>query len=164
MKQAQRETDGGKRRKNYPIRCIECGQREVRPDTIHDQVRKNHDGRVYELTVSDLPVTRCGACGQVFYIDESDDRIAAVLRQHLHLLAPARIRAHLQALNLSQKEAAEGLGVAPETLCRWLSGSVIQSRAMDNLLRVFFASPGVREKLMSRDPTFGETVLASPTR
>jgi len=41
------------------------------------------------------------------------------------------------------------VGVAPETMCRWLSGAMIQSRAMDNLMRVFFALPEARAALVA---------------
>src|SRR5207244_376651 len=44
-----------------------------------------------------------------------------------------------------QKEAAERLGIAEATLSRWLTDTQIQSRALDNWLRAFFAFPNVRE-------------------
>ncbi len=147
MTSDQNNVRSGERGKRYPLRCIECGKKEVRPASVDRQVQRNHDGRLYDLTVRDLPVTRCDACGAIFFTEESDDRITAALREHLGLLTPDQIRANLDALHLSQREAAGRLGVAPETLCRWLSGAIIQSRAMDNLLRVFFACPEVREKL-----------------
>jgi DNA-binding transcriptional regulator YiaG len=111
-------------------------------------------------------VTRCKACGEVYFTEESDERIVAALRDHLALLTPAQIRANLETLGLSQKEAAGRLGIAPETLSRWLCGAVIQSRAMDNLLRAFFACPQVREKLTGAeiDRAFGEKVEMGTSR
>ena len=160
MASNQNSVQSDERRRTYPIRCIECGKKEVRPVTIHQQVQRNHDGRLYDLVIHNLPVTRCNACGNVFYTEESDDRIVAALRDHLGLLTPAQVRANLKELGLSQKDAAERLGIAPETVSRWVCGSVIQSRAMDNLLRMFFASPEVREKLRGaeRNHNLGETV------
>jgi hypothetical protein len=46
-----------------------------------------------------------------------------------------------------EKQAAARLGIAEATLSRWMTGSIIQSRAMDNLLRVYFAFPDVRRAL-----------------
>jgi len=160
MAGSEKSVRSGERRRNYPIRCLECGKKEVRPATLHHQVQRNHDGRLYDLTIDDLPVTKCNACGNVFFTEESDDRIVVALRELLALLTPEQVRANLKELGLSQKEAAERLGVAPETVSRWLCGSVIQSRAMDNLLRMFFASPEVRENLKGaeRNHSFGETV------
>ena len=147
-------------RKKYPIRCIECGKKEVRPAMVHQTVQRNHDGRIYDLDVTNLPVTRCEACGEVYFTLDSDDRIIAVLREQLGLLTPEQIRANLEALQLNQKEAAAALGVAAETLSRWLTGGLIQSRAMDNLLRAFFGSAEVQHGLMNPEGRcrFGEKI------
>jgi transcriptional regulator with XRE-family HTH domain len=63
---------------------------------------------------------------------------------------------------MTQKEAAERLGTAEATLSRWLNETQIQSRAMDNLLRVFFAFPQVRAALngAGQDPELGAEDLA----
>jgi putative zinc finger/helix-turn-helix YgiT family protein len=155
-------TSASERLKKYPIRCIECGKKEVRPTILARDVKKNHDGRVYDLHISDLPATQCSACGEVYFTTESDERIAASLRDHLGLLTPDQIRANLESLKLNQKDTADRLGIAAETLCRWLSGAMIQSRAMDNLLRGFFACPELREKLTGpgRDRAFGVLVTS----
>jgi putative zinc finger/helix-turn-helix YgiT family protein len=160
MTTAQNNANADERRRNYPIRCIECGKKEVRPAVVRRQIKKNHDGRLYDLTIVDLPVTRCDACGEIFFTEESDEGIAAALRTHLALLTPEQIRANLESLAINQKEAAERIGVAAETISRWLSGAMIQSRAMDNLLRAFFACPEVREELnrAGKHRGFGETV------
>jgi hypothetical protein len=42
---------------------------------------------------------------------------------------------------------AEQLGIAKETIARWEAGLMIQSRAMDNLLRLYFESEEVRSRL-----------------
>lgn len=39
------------------------------------------------------------------------------------------------------------LGVAAETVTRWLSGALIQSRAMDDFMRLYFGLPEVRAAL-----------------
>lgn len=151
------------RRTNYPIRCIECGKKEVYPAVVQETWEQNHDGRIYKLTIEDLPVAKCRACGDVSYGLDADDRMVVELRRHLGLLTPERIRANLEALHLTQKAAAEGLGIAAETLSRWLSGGWVQSRAMDNLLRAFFGSAAVRAGLMSgkRRRKFGEKIAGA---
>jgi transcriptional regulator with XRE-family HTH domain len=59
---------------------------------------------------------------------------------------------------------AERLGVAEETISRWETGALIQSRAMDNLLRVYFANADVRAALVGgeQDPSLGATVDGVP--
>ena len=62
---------------------------------------------------------------------------------------------------MKSKELAEKLGVAAETISRWERGGLIQSRAMDNFLRVFFALLEVREVLRGaeQDSRFGTVAV-----
>ena len=163
MRKAQESTPSPGGRKDYPIHCVECGKKEVRPAVVKEEIKKSYDGRIYDLVIDDLPVRRCSACGEVYYSVDSDERILAALRRQLRLLTPEHIRANLRSLSLQQNEAAARLGIAPETLSRWLSGGMVQSRAMDNLLRAFFACPDLRHNLSARGPRrrFGETVTSA---
>ena len=52
--------------------------------------------------------------------------------------------AAIARLRVPPKEVAERLGVPEETLSRWVDEFEIQSRAMDNLMRILFAFPNVR--------------------
>jgi hypothetical protein len=63
---------------------------------------------------------------------------------------------------MEQEAVAERLGIDEETLETWISGTVIQPRAMDKLLRACFASAEVRAALLGpeQDPEFG--VLLAP--
>lgn len=115
--------------------------------TIRYDAEFRHDGRLHHFTVPELKIPVCEACGEKVFTEQVDDQITDALRSHLHLLFPEEIRAGLERLNLTQKEAAERLGIAEATLSRWLTDTQIQSRAMDNLLRVFFAFPKVRTAL-----------------
>jgi DNA-binding transcriptional regulator YiaG len=92
-------------------------------------------------------VLRCEACGELLFDLDADAQISAALRAKLGLLTPKEIRARVTALGLTQKAFAARLGVASETVSRWVSGALIQTRAMDNLMRVFFDIPRVREVL-----------------
>src|SRR5262249_9657094 len=141
----------------FPWRCRRCGQSHVFMASIRYDAEIRHDGRVYTFTVPHLNIPVCLAYGGKIFTEKVDDQINAALRSHLHLLTPEEMRAALQRLNMTQKEAAERLGIAQETLSRWLNETQIQSRAMDNLLRVFFAFPQVRTALNgeAQDPQLG---------
>ena len=91
------------------------------------------------------------------YTEKLGDQINAALRAHLPLLPPAEIRADLQRIGLTQKAIADLLGIAGATLSRWLTETQIQSRALDNLLRVYFACPDERSVLLGQkqDPWLG---------
>jgi transcriptional regulator with XRE-family HTH domain len=79
------------------------------------------------------------------FTEDVDRQINDALRIHLKLLAPKQIREAIDRIGLTQKELALRLGIAEETLSRWLTESQIQSRAMDNLLRAYFAFPQIRQ-------------------
>lgn len=109
-----------------------------------------HDGRVCAFKIPKLEAPVCRACRKMVVTESVDDQVNAALRAHLHLLTPAEMRASLERIGMSQKDAAECLGIAEATLSRWLTKTQIQSRALDNLLRVFFGFPEVRTALCGR--------------
>jgi putative zinc finger/helix-turn-helix YgiT family protein len=134
----------------FPWRCRHCGKSQVFMTTTSYDAEVRHDGRVHSFTIPKLDAPACRACGEKVFTAHVDDQISAALRSHLHLLTPEEMRTALNRLNMSQKEAADRLGIAEATLSRWLNQTQIQTRAMDNLLRLFFAFPEVRSAL---DPT-----------
>jgi putative zinc finger/helix-turn-helix YgiT family protein len=135
------------RSKPYPRRCPECGKADVRPHTMPYDAEVRHDGRLHVFRITNLHVDRCGACGEILFTNATDEQISGALREHLRLLSPEEIRERLEALGMTQKEFAERIGVAPESVSRWLTGRQIQSRAMDNLIRLFFRFDNVRSAL-----------------
>jgi putative zinc finger/helix-turn-helix YgiT family protein len=129
-----------------PLPCADCGKIEVRLAAIAYTAEIKHDGKLYALPIPELHVQKCDACGEVFFDAVTDDQISQALRERLGLLSPQEIRERLNALALRQKEFAEQIRVAPETISRWLSGAQIQSRAMDQLMRMFFEREGRKSK------------------
>jgi putative zinc finger/helix-turn-helix YgiT family protein len=125
-------------RRPYPQPCSECGRESVQPSIIAYDAAVKHDGRLYQFHIPELHVDKCANCGEFFINAASDDEISQALRKHLGLLSPEEIRGQIETLGLTQKEFGERIGVAAETISRWLSGGYIQSRAMDNLMRFFF--------------------------
>ena len=106
-----------------------------------------HDGRLHAFTVPNLKLPVCQACGERLFTNGADDQINDALLAHLNLLTPVQIREGIKRVGMSQREAAKRLGIAEATLSRWLNEVQIQSRAMDNLLRAFFAFPQLRDAL-----------------
>ena len=116
-----------------------------------------HDGRLHEFTIPRLRIPTCEACGEKVFTVDVDRQVSDALRTHLKLLPPAQIGDAIKRLGMTQRDAAQCLGIAEETLSRWLNESQIQYRSMDNLMRVFFAFPEVRSALCAdgQDPTLG---------
>jgi putative zinc finger/helix-turn-helix YgiT family protein len=121
-----------------------------------------HDGRTYQIEIPEIDIPKCQACGTLVITNSVDDQLIQALRVRVGLLTPEQIRSGREALGLKSKELAEKLGVAAETLSRWENGGLIQSRAMDNYLRVYFAVPKVREALLGskQNPSLGTIVTA----
>jgi hypothetical protein len=140
------------RDKPFPRHCPECGQTQVYPATIPYDAEVKHDGRLYSFQIPALEVNKCAACGEIFFSNVTDDQISQALRDHLSLLSPAQIRDGLRLFGLKQKELGDRIGAAPETISRWIGGTHMQSRAMDNLMRLFFAFDNVRSALGTSTP------------
>ena len=131
----------------YPRHCTDCGKETVQRVTIDYDAAQKLDGRLYHFRVSALPIDKCQNCGEEFFTNETDEVITSAFRQFLGLLQPDDIKRRLAELGLSQKVFAERIGVAPESVSRWVNGLNIQTRAMDNLMRLFLAFDNVRSAL-----------------
>ena len=102
----------------FPWRCRHCGKNEVVMATVSYDAEIRHDGRVYAFTIPHLALPICQVCGERVFTVKVDEQISAALRSHLRLLSPEEIRAGLERLNMTQKEAAERLGIAEATTSR----------------------------------------------
>src|SRR6266446_4600156 len=110
----------------FPWRCRHCGASDVYLATIRFDTDERYDGRDYHLTIPSLEAPVCRACHQMVVTEKVDDQLNAALRAHLHLLTPEEIRAGLEHVGMSQKDAAESLGIADEILSSWLNEFQIQ--------------------------------------
>ena len=93
-----------------------------------------------------------GSCTRFFIPELHIDKISKELRVHLCFLQPEEIRAKLNSLGINQSDFANRIGVAKESVSRWMTGAVIQNRAMDNLMRLFLGLESVRNVLTANGP------------
>jgi putative zinc finger/helix-turn-helix YgiT family protein len=145
----------------FPWQCPACLRVQVTPSVIPYTANVKHDGSLHAVEIPALEVPKCQACGELIFSSHVDEQINQALRAKLRLLTPDQIRGRRRRFCPDQKELATRLGVAKETISRWETGALIQSRAMDNLLRVFFELPQVRDVLIGENqdalPGTGET-------
>lgn len=99
-----------------------------------------HDGRSYQIALSDFPALQCACCGNIMLDDAANRTLSDALRAQVGLLAPGDIRRNRELLRLTQKELASCLRIAESELSRWETGVQIQQRCMDTMLRAFFGS------------------------
>jgi len=119
-----------------------------------------YEGRSYEFEVPGLEVFECRKCGEQLFNIEADHKISGAFRGELGLLQPEQIREGRKKLGLSQKELALYLSATEESISRWETGALIQSRIVDRQIRLYFASPVVRKLLKEAAgaPAFGTEV------
>jgi putative zinc finger/helix-turn-helix YgiT family protein len=124
--------------KLYPWKCGKSRERAIKPATLNSySTDLEHDGRKYHVSVDNFEVARCENCGSMVFDDAANRRLSDALRLAAGLLRPAEIRAHREALKLTQKALANCLQIAEATLSRWETGAQIQQRAMDRFLVCF---------------------------
>jgi DNA-binding transcriptional regulator YiaG len=108
------------------------------------QSKVRFEGHVYTVDIPDLNIPRCQSCGELLFDNRADDQMDLAFRKQAYLLTPEQILANRVALGLTRGQLALRLGVEEDQLRRWEEDEEIQGRAMDNLLRVYFAIPPVR--------------------
>lgn len=131
--------------RKFPRTCIACREKQVRPALIDREVDVKYEGKLYKVIATKVPVERCENCGSTTYGIESEERIDAALRDQLGLLQPEVIRKNRIELGLKQENLADAIGCASESISRWESGAIVQSRAVDRMLRAYFALPQLRD-------------------
>lgn len=85
---------------------------------------------------ADVPVHHCNECGFIF-TDEAAEKLRheAVCR-HLGVLTPREIADIRKGLALNRSQFAAFTRIGEASIARWESGALIQSAALDLLLRV----------------------------
>lgn len=111
-------------------------------------VERVRDFPIHATTVSIREeLYRCSVCGEEEYSFEqavaAERRASELYREKNGFLQPDDIAALRRRWGLSQARMEDALGVGRKTVARWEAGRVLQSRAMDNLLRAIDRFPAV---------------------
>ena len=123
--------------KSFPEEtCALCGT--GRAIVIRETYTFSVRGRSYNLRADEC--YRCTDCGETYYDGwqgkRHSERVLALRRQSEGLLAPDEIRALRRRYALTQKQLEKILGLGTKTVVRWERGTVLQSRAADDVLRL----------------------------
>lgn len=127
--------------------CNECGEGRLHPSTWEGDFR-HYDGTVH---VTGLQCHRCDVCDAdpVFpeQIAFNEKRIADAKRKETGRLAGREVRVLREQLGLTQQQAATLFGGGANAFSKYERGEVMQSLAMDRLMKAAAFVPGVLEFL-----------------
>lgn len=127
--------------------CPLCGDGK-----LHEKVvEESFSYKGHALTVPDYHILECPACGEALVDKASSKQAEKMLRdfgrQIDGLLMAADIKKIRQKLHLTQEQMATLLGGGLKGFARYENGQVVQSRAMDNLLRILDRFPDALDVL-----------------
>lgn len=128
------------------MKCLECGGEMIRSLDPIQTVFKGD-----ELQIESVEHWKCEQCGELEYesadLDVLDGAENEAYRKLHNLLSPKEIKAIRKRYGLTQAQFEELLGVATPTVSRWETGSVIQTKVADNLMRAIREFPEVPQAL-----------------
>ncbi|WP_321905759.1 type II toxin-antitoxin system MqsA family antitoxin [Paraburkholderia tropica] len=125
------------------VACPRCGSQDARELSFSDTV----EFRGLTLDVEKLLVSKCSTCGEKWFTLEQERHNDRLLRQtydakrdavrvQMGLLSKDEVARIRSKVHLTQREASQVLGGGPKAFNKYESGEVLQSQAMDKLLRL----------------------------
>lgn len=127
--------------------CSEC-------DDYYIETSKNFEAPTPDDGVVIIPnfrVLQCKSCGDELIPSESLEQITKAIAEATEQLTAKELNDFLETYNLTQKEAAEILGLGEKTVHRWTKGIQVVSRSMGYYIRVLEHFPKAFEWLKRRD-------------
>lgn len=128
-------------------KCQACGSNDIRKEIRTETF--SYKGK--DIPIENYAIIHCNSCGEEFADAESRERSIPVLRDAQRLidgfLTSQEIKQIRKQFNLTQIEFGELLGGGEKAFARYETGKVLQSRPMDNLLRLLRTHPEAIETL-----------------
>lgn len=123
--------------------CPICGKGTLKKEVIEEKFAYKGEA----ITIPDYVISKCDLCNQTI-VDKGTLKCSGKLLRNFKckidgLLTGDEIKEIRKKLNLTQELMSELLGGGLKSFARYESGSVCQSRAMDNLLRILDSFPFV---------------------
>jgi putative zinc finger/helix-turn-helix YgiT family protein len=129
--------------------CPECGTLMERTDGPMT-ARVNGEA----IRVPSVPRLKCPSCGEgLLSLKEAkhlETQAMEIYREKYGLLTAAEIKTLREQHGMTQAELAQLLRLGANTISRWESGRVVQSAALDTLLRLIRDIPGTIDYLRDR--------------
>lgn len=129
--------------------CKSCDATDIEIVTQRSELKY----RDTDLVIEDDTFSRCRACDESFYTGQQakdlDRKVIRAYRTSQNLLNGSEIKSLRSALYLSQAQFEEALGLGPKTVVRWENDTHVQSKALDNVLRLIQLDPDNLRLLVS---------------
>lgn len=140
--------------------CPVCGAGVLTQKSVEEIF--TYKGRT--LTVPDYLVNECVACGEAVVDPASSKRASKLLkdfgREVDGLLGAADIKRIRKKLGYTQEQLAEVCGGGLKGFARYESGQVMQSKGMDNLLRILDEFPYALDAINRHQAKRSSTVVS----
>lgn len=121
--------------------CVNCETGSAR-EVVEDRTALLNDTL---LSIKGDRFMKCDSCGEEYFTDEQSRihgrRVNDARRRSEGLLTGEEIQALRRTLMLTQADLEEALGVGRKTVVRWESGTAVQSKAVDDVLRLIALDP-----------------------
>jgi putative zinc finger/helix-turn-helix YgiT family protein len=129
------------------IPCAACGK------THYEEITSTYETELeggLKLTIADVNLLRCPACGDELIPSESQDKIDRAVEDANDQPSVRELEDIHERFGLDQTEVSEVLGLGTKTFHRWLNGTQFPSRSMGYYLRVLAEFPEAFEWLKER--------------
>lgn len=140
--------------------CPVCGAGALAVNTVEE--RFTYKGK--SLVVPDYVVYECASCGEALVDPASSKRASKLLKDFSRevdgLLSTTDIKRIRKKLGFTQEQMAEVCGGGLKGFARYEAGQVIQSKGMDNLLRILDEFP-VALDIINRGPAKASAKVVS---
>lgn len=102
------------------------------------------------VTVPDVEMERCDACGETVLTPEGSAHVSRFLAAAADSLSRGELLQFLKQYELTHKGASDILGIGEKNFSRWLNGKQRVSSSMSNYIRTLTAVPEAFEALKQR--------------
>jgi len=117
-------------------RCINCGGIDICRRHGKQKFHFNDGDRIVPVIVNDVAWDECLSCGEIYYDHKARAIIERAQARAAKILAPTELHEIRRRIGVSHASMARLLGVGEKSYIRWETGISIQTRSIDNLIRL----------------------------
>lgn len=133
-------------------KCPVCGSGTLTKKIIEEVF----DYKGETLTIKDYVIYECPVCEESIVdsktLEDTESSLIEFRRKVDNLLTPNEIRKIRMSFGYTQEEFGNILGGGKKAFARYENGTITQSRAMDNQLKMLRSNPGILAVIVKKLP------------